>query len=185
VGSSGDDEDALLAEYANIALWVANKYARRRVLAAEWDDVHADALIGILDAIRHFDPARRLTQKAYVFVRAKGAAIDGIRQRNYVPRSGDHDRREPVSLDMLFEDVLERGKWEPIAAERGYDEVDAAETVPALLVQLSPRLRFVIEAYYFAGRSFADIAQELGVTESRVCQIRTLALRQMRAMLVE
>jgi len=186
VGSSGDDEAALFAKYAPIALWVAHKYAGGWSLAAEWADVYADASIGVLAAIRHFDPTRSLTQRAYVFIRARGAAIDGIRQRGYKTRKDVDTRRVPLSLDILRADIDDGGDgWEPGAIERGFDEVDAAETIPLLLVQLSRRPRFVIEAYYLAGRTIADIARELGVTESRVYQIHTQALRQMRATLAE
>jgi RNA polymerase sigma factor for flagellar operon FliA len=184
VGSSDDDEAALFAEYAPIARWIAHKYANGRSLAAEWADVYGDASIGVLDAIRHFDPARSLTQRAYVFIRARGAAIDGIRQRGYRTRSGN--MRAPMSLDVLLAAVDDGGSaWEPSMIEHGYARIDAAETVSLLLVQLSRRRRFVIEAYYLAGRSMADIGAKLGVTESRVCQIHTQALRQMRAMLAE
>jgi RNA polymerase sigma factor for flagellar operon FliA len=185
VGSSHDpDEATLLAEYAPIALWVASKYSSRQSLAAEWADVHADASIGVLDAIRRFDPARGATRRAYVFIRARGAAIDGIRQRRYtLPRVAGADRQQPVSLDMLRAAIDDGGDgWDPPAIEHGYAEVDAAVTVPYLLAVLSRRRRFVIEAYYLAGRSMADIGAELGVTESRVCQIHAQALRQMRAM---
>jgi RNA polymerase sigma factor for flagellar operon FliA len=185
----GDDESELFAKYAPIARWIAHKYANGWSLAAEWADVYADASIGVLDAIRHFDPARSITQKAYVFIRARGAAIDGIRQRGYMPRSrtGVDTKRAPLSLDMLRAATIDdgRGAWEPRVHERGYDDVDAAVTVPLLLVHLSRRHRFVVEAYYLAGRSMADIGRELGVTESRVCQIHTQALRQMRAILAE
>jgi len=186
VGSSGDDEAALFAKYAPIARWIAHKYANGRSLAAEWADVYADASIGVLAAIRHFDPTRSLTQRAYVFIRARGAAIDGIRQRGYKTRKDVDTRRVPLSLDMLRDDVDDGGAgWDLGENDRGYDEVDAAETIPLLLVQLSRRPRFVIEAYYLAGRTLADIARELGVTESRVSQIHTQALRQMRATLAE
>lgn len=183
--SSGDDESEseLFDRYAFVALWVAGKYASRTALAAEWDDVHADASVGILDAIRKFDPARSITQKAYVFIRARGAAIDGIRQRGYRTRSGS--MREPMSLDALLDAVDGESPWEPSMIERGYARIEVAETVSLLLARLSRRPRFVIEAYYLADRTLADIARELGVTESRISQIHTLALRQMRAMLAE
>jgi RNA polymerase sigma factor FliA len=188
VDSSGDndDESELFDRYVHIARWTAHKYANGWSLAAEWADVYADASIGVLNAIRHFDPARSLTQSAYVFVRARGAAIDGIRQRGYMTRTDVDTRRVPLSLDMLCESVDDGGDGLDLGAiDGGYDKVDSAETVPYLLAALSRRSRFVIEAYYLAGRSLADIARELGVTESRVSQIHTQALRQMRAMFAE
>src|SRR5664279_1432460 len=126
--SGDDDESALFDEYANIPLWIASKYGNRTALAADWDDVHADAMVGVLDAIRHFDPARGTTRRAYVFTRAGGAAIDGIRQRSYTPRSARGKQQEPLSLDLILDAVVnDEAPWEPSATERGYAEVDAAE----------------------------------------------------------
>ncbi len=46
--------------------------------------------------------------------------------------------------------------------------------------QLPERLRFVVIAYFFDQRQMADIGVELGVTESRVSQLRAEALRVLR-----
>jgi RNA polymerase sigma factor for flagellar operon FliA len=51
---------------------------------------------------------------------------------------------------------------------------DAIEVLP-------DRLRMVVEQYYFAQRRMAEIAAELGVTESRVSQLRSEALRLLRS----
>jgi RNA polymerase sigma factor for flagellar operon FliA len=48
------------------------------------------------------------------------------------------------------------------------------------VADLPDRLRFVIEQYFFGQRRMADIAAELGVTESRVSQLRSEALRALR-----
>jgi RNA polymerase sigma factor for flagellar operon FliA len=49
------------------------------------------------------------------------------------------------------------------------------------LALLPDRLRVVVEGYFLLGRSSADLADELGVTESRVSQMRSEALGLMRA----
>lgn len=49
------------------------------------------------------------------------------------------------------------------------------------IVELPERLRTVVEQYFFAQRKMADIAAELGVTESRVSQLRSEALVMLRA----
>jgi RNA polymerase sigma factor for flagellar operon FliA len=48
---------------------------------------------------------------------------------------------------------------------------------------LPARLRSVVERYYFAQHKMADIAADLGVTESRVSQLRAEALGYLRAAL--
>jgi RNA polymerase sigma factor for flagellar operon FliA len=49
------------------------------------------------------------------------------------------------------------------------------------IAELPERLRIVVEQYFFAQRKMADIAEELGVTESRVSQLRSEALAMLRA----
>lgn len=48
------------------------------------------------------------------------------------------------------------------------------------VAELPDRLRTVVEQYFFAQRKMADIAVDLGVTESRVSQIRSEALALLR-----
>ena len=50
---------------------------------------------------------------------------------------------------------------------------------------LSEREKMVITLYYFEGLTLAEIGDVLGVTESRVCQIHTKAVGQLRGLLRE
>ena len=47
------------------------------------------------------------------------------------------------------------------------------------------RERSVLTMYYYDGMTLTEIGSVLGVTESRVCQIHTKALRQLRSRLAE
>jgi RNA polymerase sigma factor FliA len=49
------------------------------------------------------------------------------------------------------------------------------------IAELPERLRAVVQEYFFAQRKMADIAVQLGVTESRVSQLRSEALIMLRA----
>jgi RNA polymerase sigma factor for flagellar operon FliA len=48
------------------------------------------------------------------------------------------------------------------------------------IAELPERLRFVVTGYFFEQRQMSDIAAELGVTESRVSQLRAEALELLR-----
>ena len=48
------------------------------------------------------------------------------------------------------------------------------------IAELPERLRHVVQAYFFEQRQMADIAVELGVTESRISQLRAEALKLLR-----
>lgn len=48
------------------------------------------------------------------------------------------------------------------------------------IAELPERLRVVVEAYFYGNQRMADIAADLGVTESRISQLRTEALAMLR-----
>lgn len=50
----------------------------------------------------------------------------------------------------------------------------------AAVAELPPKLQRVIQASYLDGQTMAPIAAEMGVTESRVSQLRTQAVRRLR-----
>jgi RNA polymerase sigma factor for flagellar operon FliA len=71
---------------------------------------------------------------------------------------------------------------DPVAAF----EVDEMKHVLADAINRMPdRERLVLTLYYYEGLTLAVIGQVLGVTESRVCQIHTKAILQLRSRLVE
>ena len=51
--------------------------------------------------------------------------------------------------------------------------------------RMPDRERLVLTLYYYEGLTLAEIGNVLGVTESRVCQIHTKAIFQLRGRLSE
>lgn len=60
------------------------------------------------------------------------------------------------------------------------DEAESLALVTTAVQLLPERLRTVIEGYFVAGRTSQEIADELGVTESRVSQMRAEGLAMLR-----
>jgi RNA polymerase sigma factor FliA len=107
----------------------------------------------------------------------------GISVRELSAIRADAQRGEVVSLQGMS------------AAESETLPADHAEPDEAVLLgeqlgelrdaigQLPERLRTVVEQYFFAQRKMADIAGDLGVTESRVSQLRSQALLHLRKLM--
>jgi RNA polymerase sigma factor for flagellar operon FliA len=71
---------------------------------------------------------------------------------------------------------------DPVAAF----EVDEMKQLLADSINRAPeRERVVLTLYYYEGLTLSEIGEVLGVTESRVCQIHTKAILQLRARFVE
>jgi len=64
--------------------------------------------------------------------------------------------------------------------EEVVDEAESLALLGAALRLLPERLRVVIDGYFVAGRTSLELADELGVTESRIAQMRAEGLAMMR-----
>jgi RNA polymerase sigma factor for flagellar operon FliA len=86
-----------------------------------------------------------------------------------------------TSGTTLGETIADRAN-DPVAAF----EVDEMKHVLADAINRMPdRERLVLTLYYYEGLTLAEIGDVLGVTESRVCQIHTKAILQLRSRFVE
>jgi RNA polymerase sigma factor FliA len=95
-----------------------------------------------------------------------------------------------VRRSEVLESSEEAGQEEPADTEAlsPFDHLNDKETKAALvkaLEGLSERDRTVIALYYYEGLRFAEIGKVLEITESRVSQIHSEVLRQLRKSLLE
>ncbi len=68
------------------------------------------------------------------------------------------------------------------AIQAGLEASERAGALQAALGDLPPRERLILSRSYFEERPLRQIAEELGVTESRVCQLRAQAISRLRKM---
>lgn len=108
---------------------------------------------------------------------AEVATTMGLTMDEVAANDDDVSRASVMSLqgfgETPIDDVL------PTRVAGPEERIEHQERVGYLVdaVALLPdRLRVVVESYFFAERPMADIAAELGVTESRVSQMRAEAL---------
>jgi len=89
------------------------------------------------------------------------------------------DRGETISLMDTLTDVAHGDLIEGLEG----DEMRAM--LSAAINSLSDREKIVVTLYYFEGLTLSEIGDVLGVTESRVCQIHTKAVGQLRLRLTD
>jgi RNA polymerase sigma factor FliA len=88
--------------------------------------------------------------------------------------SSGGDRGESVSLLDTLADVAAS---DPTL---GLEGSETRAMLSSAINALSEREKIVVTLYYFEGLTLAEIGDVLGVTESRVCQIHTKAVGQLR-----
>jgi len=92
--------------------------------------------------------------------------------------SGSGERGESTTLGDTIPD---KGDG-PVAQFEGEEQKQLLATA---INRLGEREKMVLVLYYYEGFTLAQIGDVLGVTESRVCQIHTKAVLQLRARLAE
>ncbi len=100
-----------------------------------------------------------------------------------------------IALDELLNVGGERGDKlslvDTLEDTKAEDPVEAFETeetkylLSRAINTLPEREKIVVTLYYYEGLTLAEIGQVLGVTESRICQMHTKAVLQLRAKLAE
>jgi RNA polymerase sigma factor for flagellar operon FliA len=91
---------------------------------------------------------------------------------------GGDDRGSSATVGEMITD----GRHDPVESF----EVDEMKHLLADAINRMPdRERLVLTLYYYEGLTLSEIGEVLGVTESRICQIHTKAILQLRARLGE
>jgi RNA polymerase sigma factor for flagellar operon FliA len=160
-------------------------------------DLVSCGVIGLAEAWDRFDPARGVAFEAFAVPRVKGAIVDAIRASDWVPRKARAKARltgEPLMLLVSMDertatDDGDRSGVGKLADES--NELPGAEILEeesrrelmSALDDLPERERMIVTLHYFQGVQLAEIARSLGVTESRVSQLHTRALRMLKGSL--
>jgi RNA polymerase sigma factor for flagellar operon FliA len=88
------------------------------------------------------------------------------------------DRGESATLGDTIPDKGEG----PVAA---FEVEEMKQILASAINRLGDREKVVLTLYYYEGLTLAEIGEVLGVTESRVCQIHTKAVLQLRSKMTE
>jgi RNA polymerase sigma factor FliA len=185
----------LVRNYLPLVQFLA-AHLSRFVPASYRGDLYGFGVIGLLDAIDKFKPEMGHSFKTYGAVRIRGAMSDGIRKLNWLPRGAQNRASRVIEtvvpvdfqtattpIGVRLQDCLYDPQQE--SALDGLElKADHAEVVDAVQT-LPERERRVIRQYYFERRRLAEIGKEMGVTESRVCQLHRAALVMLRDALIK
>lgn len=196
-GESRDQSarEGLVRHYLPIVEFLSRQL-RRHVAAYLEQDLYSFGVIGLLDALEKFRPELGNRFETYGVSRIRGAMRDGIRSLDALPRGARErasrviERIVPVDFQtacsprgVKLQDCL--ADPDPTSAldllelQADHDEVAAA------IEFLPERERQVIVEYYYRDRYLKDIGRDLGVTESRICQIHRQALKMLSQILEE
>jgi RNA polymerase sigma factor for flagellar operon FliA len=131
----GKIENELVIQYLPLVKTVVGRLSMTLPAHAVTDDLHSAGLVGLLSAVRRYNPKTGVLFETYARVRIRGAVFDELRRQDWVPRSV-HDKARKVEKVMR---ALEQKKGKtPTNAEMA-KEMDMKENdYEALLTEIKP-----------------------------------------------
>ncbi len=81
------DKEAMVIEYAPMVKHIANRLAARLPANFQLDDLIQAGMIGLLEAMEKYDETRGAKFKTYAEIRVRGAMLDDLRAKDWIPRS--------------------------------------------------------------------------------------------------
>lgn len=189
--STGEAEarEKLIRHYLPLVEFLASQL-RPQVSSYLQPELYSFGVVGLLDALDKFKPELGNRFETYGVARIRGAMRDGVRRSDSLPR-GARNRASRViecivpvdfqtatspvgvKLQDCLADAGQPSALDGLELQADYEELtEAVESLPE-------RERTVIREYYYKGSFLKTIGDELGVTESRICQIHRAALKML------
>jgi len=96
---------------------VAKRISARLPANIQYNDLISSAVIGLMDAIKKYDPARNNTFKTYAEFRVRGAILDALRAQDWTPRSIRDKVKKIARMIKELEQKLSRSPTDKEIAE--------------------------------------------------------------------
>lgn len=93
---------------------IAKMILGRAIYHLDYDDLYQSGCMGLLSAVRKFEPSRGHLFKTYASFRIRGAILDHARDESFMPRSVKEKARAIMDAALALQEVLSR---EPAAEE--------------------------------------------------------------------
>lgn len=110
---------ALVEHYVGLVRYVAGRLAVGLPHYLEFPDLYGAGLVGLIQAVDHFDTERGIKFETYAIPRIRGAILDELRAQDWFPRSL---RRKARQLESTFA-ALEARLGRPVSDEEVASEM--------------------------------------------------------------
>lgn len=175
---------------------VTHYFAKTLATCVTTDDIYGPAAEGLIDAVEKFDYRRGVSFSSYAFYRMMGSVRDWLRTMDFATRAqrraAKAENKELTAPKSLSKKVIESDDGN--AVELVAQLFDVSQADPAKTVELRDSLEFALSAlppifqhitckYFLDQKPMAQIGQEVGLSESRISQMITQAVGQIKPLL--
>lgn len=98
----------IILDHAPLIKFITNQIINRLPSNVDQNDLFSAGLIGLIDAIDKYDPARDNKFKTYAEFRIRGAILDELRKQDWLPRSARENTKKERQAQVMLEHQLKR-----------------------------------------------------------------------------
>lgn len=129
---SVENRNELLVHYAYLVKIIVNRLVPTHGRHTEYEDLINNGVLGLMDAIEKFDPARQVKFETYASLRIRGEIIDHMRRQDWAPVSLRKKIKAVAQAMAALEEELGREPSETeLAARLDMTEQDLLKTLEA------------------------------------------------------
>lgn len=172
---------------------IARTMRRGLPASVELDELVSDGVIGLIGALQRYDPARGVGFPVYASRRIRGAMLDGLRDRDPLPRTVRRVRRAirdgasaaPARGFQFvdFDNVMKMPANEDAGPENLVLEADLRRRLWQGLAALPVRDREVLLLTMVHGLTARMVAERLALSMTRTIEIQQRGLTRLRRFL--
>jgi RNA polymerase sigma factor FliA len=167
------DEQSLIRQYQGLVKFYVAGISARVPHWADRDDLTSAGMLGLLQAMRSFDPARGASFLTFARLRIRGAIYDELRRAHPMGRTA---RGHGITVECR--DEIEQ--VDETLPDAGLLRREQSAHLHKAVSALPPRLRYVVNGYYFEHRQVKDLAVDLHVSAPMVSKLHARALSHLR-----
>ncbi len=106
--ASAQNESALVERYLPLVRYAVARLALVLPEHVDREDLHSAGLVGLLQALRNYDPASGTSFESYARLRIRGAMLDELRRMDWAPRTVHEKSRKIQEVMGRLEQELGR-----------------------------------------------------------------------------
>ena len=111
------ERNAIIEEHLPMIECVARRISSRLPAHISYNDLISNGVMGLMDAIKKYDPTRNNKFKTYAEFRVRGAILDSLRSQDWTPRSIRDKAKRIDRVIKILEQKLSRPPKEKEIAE--------------------------------------------------------------------
>ena len=178
-GPGSAQENSLVEQHLPLVRTVVGRLAMTLPSHVNADDLYSAGLVGLLNAVRRYNPRSGCSFESYARVRIRGAIFDELRRLDWVPRSVHEKARR---IESVMQELTQRHGHAPSAAEMAKALKISAQDYEELLEQVRPVTYVCLDSVQ-SGQGEHGSAYELIPDNSQRDPDRQAAVRDLSRMI--